>query len=398
MVQLKEKTVEELRKMASRKKIEGRSKMNKSQLLRALNKKMRIMKGGYLNEAELQIILNPTTRPRLFKYMKITPVELIDVSRKGDSLDITRNTPLGPEKVLIPIEKLFIIREGNNSILHYSPFVNPPTYATYAPPVPSLLNRAEIKTFINSQARNIGIPRHTNARNPIQEIDNNFYILQMCLDKMNAIDENAHTQSLSTAEKFIILQKINGTFVYFEGGGTNNSSGTLNFEARKQMLSMIINRWNELKILATQNNTLDRLYDYVHKNTNLTGCINNRVEQLNNLLYTESILGVIQQNSSSNSDLRTIGMSFKESIGKNRSNDNVIGSFINSIMTYYKDMIIKGSLSREKLTRSYFEGTVRQALNDPSLVDRYLPRIIQMANDDLGMFNNRNTIYANILA
>ena len=38
MVELKEKTVEELRKMASRKKIEGRSKMNKAQLVRALKK------------------------------------------------------------------------------------------------------------------------------------------------------------------------------------------------------------------------------------------------------------------------------------------------------------------------------------------------------------------------
>lgn len=42
MVQLKEKTVEELRKMASKKKIEGRSKMNKAQLIRALSK----IKGG----------------------------------------------------------------------------------------------------------------------------------------------------------------------------------------------------------------------------------------------------------------------------------------------------------------------------------------------------------------
>jgi hypothetical protein len=38
MVELKDKTVEELRKMASRKKIEGRSKMNKAQLVRALKK------------------------------------------------------------------------------------------------------------------------------------------------------------------------------------------------------------------------------------------------------------------------------------------------------------------------------------------------------------------------
>jgi hypothetical protein len=48
MVELKDKTVEELRKMASRKKIEGRSKMNKSELVRALKKKnsSKKMKGG----------------------------------------------------------------------------------------------------------------------------------------------------------------------------------------------------------------------------------------------------------------------------------------------------------------------------------------------------------------
>jgi hypothetical protein len=34
MVQLKERTLEELKKMASKKKIIGRSKMNKSQLIR----------------------------------------------------------------------------------------------------------------------------------------------------------------------------------------------------------------------------------------------------------------------------------------------------------------------------------------------------------------------------
>ncbi len=53
MIELKEKTVEELRKMASKKKIEGRSKMNKAQLVRALQKKSsskkiirKKMKGG----------------------------------------------------------------------------------------------------------------------------------------------------------------------------------------------------------------------------------------------------------------------------------------------------------------------------------------------------------------
>ncbi len=44
MVELKEKTVEELRKMASKKKIEGRSKMNKAQLVRALQKNHQVKK------------------------------------------------------------------------------------------------------------------------------------------------------------------------------------------------------------------------------------------------------------------------------------------------------------------------------------------------------------------
>ncbi len=48
MVDLKDRTVEELRKIASKKKIEGRSKMNKAELVRALKKKTssKKMKGG----------------------------------------------------------------------------------------------------------------------------------------------------------------------------------------------------------------------------------------------------------------------------------------------------------------------------------------------------------------
>jgi hypothetical protein len=53
MVQLKEKTVEELRKMASKKKIEGRSKMNKAQLVKALSKKKKMV-GGALTDAEIE--------------------------------------------------------------------------------------------------------------------------------------------------------------------------------------------------------------------------------------------------------------------------------------------------------------------------------------------------------
>ncbi len=66
MVELNDKTVEELRKMASRKKIEGRSKMNKAQLVRALKKcsltkktvKRRKMKGGALTDEEFFYLVN----------------------------------------------------------------------------------------------------------------------------------------------------------------------------------------------------------------------------------------------------------------------------------------------------------------------------------------------------
>ncbi len=69
MIELKDKTVEELRKMASKKKIEGRSKMNKAELVRALKKKTstkktmkkRKMKGGALTDEQIEaIIANPT--------------------------------------------------------------------------------------------------------------------------------------------------------------------------------------------------------------------------------------------------------------------------------------------------------------------------------------------------
>lgn len=73
MVELKDKTVEELRKMASRKKIEGRSKMNKAELVRALKKKSttkktmkrRKMRGGDLTEEQIDMLVarNYITNP-----------------------------------------------------------------------------------------------------------------------------------------------------------------------------------------------------------------------------------------------------------------------------------------------------------------------------------------------
>lgn len=101
MVELKEKTVEELRKMASRKKIEGRSKMNKAQLVRALKKptttKKRKMKGGRLtpdivqslltrdyNENPLYILLNRHHQTILQPIRSVT----LEPSNRGDVLNV----------------------------------------------------------------------------------------------------------------------------------------------------------------------------------------------------------------------------------------------------------------------------------------------------------------------
>jgi hypothetical protein len=61
MVQLKEKTLEELKKMASKKKIEGRSKMNKAQLVRALSKSKKMRGGATLTTDKInEMIKNPS--------------------------------------------------------------------------------------------------------------------------------------------------------------------------------------------------------------------------------------------------------------------------------------------------------------------------------------------------
>ena len=93
MVELKDKTVEELRKMASKKKIEGRSKMNKAALVRALKNKSptkktmksRKMRGGALTEEEIQDIIR---NPQRYIFNIHSPVQLSEgsVSDIGDSL------------------------------------------------------------------------------------------------------------------------------------------------------------------------------------------------------------------------------------------------------------------------------------------------------------------------
>jgi hypothetical protein len=91
MVDLKDKTVEELRKMASRKKIEGRSKMNKAELVRALKKKSttkktmkrRKMKGGALTEEQINMLVarNYQTNPLSINFVSGSVSPIVRVER-----------------------------------------------------------------------------------------------------------------------------------------------------------------------------------------------------------------------------------------------------------------------------------------------------------------------------
>ncbi len=84
MVDLKDKTVEELRKMASKKKIEGRSKMNKAELVRVLKKKTsKKIKGGMngLPNNILKEIYTYTNCKDIIKYLpKLSKTELNNIN------------------------------------------------------------------------------------------------------------------------------------------------------------------------------------------------------------------------------------------------------------------------------------------------------------------------------
>jgi hypothetical protein len=91
MVDLKDKTVEELRKMASRKKIEGRSKMNKAELVRALKKKSttkktmkrKKMRGGALTEEQIDMLVarNYQTNPLSMNFVDGSVSPIVRVER-----------------------------------------------------------------------------------------------------------------------------------------------------------------------------------------------------------------------------------------------------------------------------------------------------------------------------
>ncbi len=133
MVELKEKTVEELRKMASRKKIEGRSKMNKAQLVRALQKcttiKKRKMKGGALTEVQVaDIIQNPQNYR--FKYLHSPEKTIVNIREERDYLVISyqRNRDhISPETAFIKSTlRIMGHIEGEPDIIQYVDYHDQP--------------------------------------------------------------------------------------------------------------------------------------------------------------------------------------------------------------------------------------------------------------------------------
>ncbi len=136
MVELKEKTVEELRKMASRKKIEGRSKMNKAELVKALKKKSnskktikrRKMVGGELSGEEIMSLLNRNyiENPLYFSGYDYRPPNPLD--RDIRIVSVNRVNNLHPEidnihqneNVMLEIEIQFIQNNRTRKIITHA--------------------------------------------------------------------------------------------------------------------------------------------------------------------------------------------------------------------------------------------------------------------------------------
>ena len=122
MVQLKEKTVEELRKMASKKKIEGRSKMNKAQLVRALSK----MKGGGNNNPFNSGKLTqryPGIKLRIGNIIHGTILNTTPILSGTDIYGIVYKPDNGPSVTSIlefnpETEKFSIVAENGQTYLH----------------------------------------------------------------------------------------------------------------------------------------------------------------------------------------------------------------------------------------------------------------------------------------
>ncbi len=153
MVELKDKTVEELRKMASRKKIEGRSKMNKSELVRALKKKTstkktmkrKKMRGGALTPQQVESLLtrNYQTNPLIYFYISLvgSPAET------GNITKITRSEQMGVEYLntyvngKLKIQDIYGLRlenfNGNEYLVYGSRGPSNPDYIPGTAPVQS---------------------------------------------------------------------------------------------------------------------------------------------------------------------------------------------------------------------------------------------------------------------
>ncbi len=161
MVELKEKTVEELRKMASRKKIEGRSKMNKAELVRALKKKSttkktmkrRKMRGGALSQEQIDMLVarNYQTNPLSIDFGEGIIKQIVRIERMTGynvgNIRVTYNTPYGQAGLGTSPENFNLVmnEDGEPTMLRVIP--EQEAQAAFAPaPVPVLVqsNRVNI--------------------------------------------------------------------------------------------------------------------------------------------------------------------------------------------------------------------------------------------------------------
>ncbi len=156
MVQLTEKSVEELRKMASKKKIKGRSKMNKAQLVRALSKKKKMI-GGALTDDEINSLTTRdyTTHPLFIistfginhfnrQHRQIRSMKIVRLNRY---IDIHPLNPLGFDNNMLEIE---IEPNVNNT----------------APRTRQIVYKNSELCRLNGDFLEYSIPRHPNGHGP----------------------------------------------------------------------------------------------------------------------------------------------------------------------------------------------------------------------------------------
>jgi hypothetical protein len=195
MVQLKEKTLEELKKMASKKKISGRSKMNKSQLIRALSKKKMVGGGSYniflcIHFGE---IINLTYKQECFKVNEL--YELNDGRIYMNCSSIVRNIRSPEQHNII---KVFNINDIKIDV--------PQTYIDY---IPSNTNDFKKKRKFGNFV--IRIPSETNSNTNIYlDVNENKNVIEPIPELNQSIIKNAN--------KFEIIQNM------FEKNQRNNKN------------------------------------------------------------------------------------------------------------------------------------------------------------------------------